>query len=53
MLAEATSRARLDAFRIVDLRPVLLHLDLDVETDLLPHLDRDLTIGGLVGVIDC
>ncbi|MNU75764.1 hypothetical protein D3C71_653030 [compost metagenome] len=41
----------LDACRVVDLRPVFLHLDLDIETDLLPHLDHDLRIGSLVGVV--
>ncbi len=38
-------------WRIVDLRPVLLHLDLDVEADLLPHLDHDLAVGRLVRVV--
>ncbi len=31
--------------------PVLLHLDLDVEADLFPHLDYDLAVGRLVRVV--
>ncbi|MPL96995.1 hypothetical protein SDC9_43182 [bioreactor metagenome] len=41
----------LDPGGVVDLRPVLLHLDLDVHAHLTPHLDHDLGGRRLVGVV--
>ncbi len=41
----------LGASRIVDLRPVFLHLDLDIQANLLPHFHQNLSGWGLVGVV--